>query len=98
MAGDLRVDRRRRARDRHHRGPSLAGSLTTEGHPTNNPESERAADARLAAFPTDPETAMTDIVVIRSEVQTVDSSQFASFVRDFVADPDHSPRPGAHVP
>ena len=35
---------------------------------------------------------MTDIVVIRSEEQTVDSPQFASFVRDFVADPDHSPR------
>jgi uncharacterized membrane protein YdfJ with MMPL/SSD domain len=66
----------------------LGGSLTTEGHPTNNPESERAAAARLAAFPADPETAMTDIVVIRSEEQTVDSAQFASFVRDFVADPE----------
>ena len=66
----------------------LGGSLSTEGHPTNNPESERAADARLAAFPTDPEIAMTDIVVIRSEEQTVDSPQFASFVRDFVADPE----------
>ena len=28
----------------------LGGSLTTEGSPTNNPESERAEDARLAAF------------------------------------------------
>ena len=29
----------------------LGGSLTTDGAPTNNPESERAEDIRLAAFP-----------------------------------------------
>ena len=50
VAGDRRVDRRRRAR-----GGAIAtllgGSLTTEGSPTNNPESERADDAagRLSA-------------------------------------------------
>src|SRR5262245_51186853 len=64
----------------------LPGSLTTEGSPTNNPESERAKDARLAAFPSDPSLAVTDIVVIRSEQYTVDSPQFRGFVRDFVAD------------
>jgi RND superfamily putative drug exporter len=64
----------------------LGGSLTTEGSPTNNPESERAKDARLAAFPPDPSTAATDIVVIRSDEYTVDSTQFRRFVRDFVAD------------
>ena len=32
----------------------LGGSLTTEGKPTNNPESERADEVRLAAFPSDP--------------------------------------------
>jgi uncharacterized membrane protein YdfJ with MMPL/SSD domain len=64
----------------------LGGSLTTEGSPTNDPESERAEDAQLAAFPSDPSTAVTDIVVIRSEQYTVDSMQFRSFVRDFVAD------------
>src|SRR4030095_8360496 len=63
----------------------LGGSLTTEGSPTNNPESERAKDARLAAFPADPSTAATGIVVTRSERYTVDSTQFRSFVRDFVA-------------
>ena len=51
VAGDLRVDRRRLAIVTI--AALLGGSLTTEGHPTNNPESERAADARLAAFPTD---------------------------------------------
>ena len=69
----------------------LGGSLTTEGSPTNNPESERAEDARLAAFQSDPATSVTDIVVIRSEEYTVDSPQFRGFVRDFVAD-DRIPR------
>jgi putative drug exporter of the RND superfamily len=64
----------------------LGGSLTTEGAPTNNPESERADEVRLAAFSPDPATAVTDIVVIRSETYTVDSPQFAAFVRGFLAD------------
>jgi uncharacterized membrane protein YdfJ with MMPL/SSD domain len=64
----------------------LGGSLTTEGAPTNNPESERADDARLAAFPPDRSTASTDVVVIRSGAYAVDSPRFRAFVRDFVDD------------
>jgi uncharacterized membrane protein YdfJ with MMPL/SSD domain len=64
----------------------LGGSLTTEGAPTNNPESERADKARLAAFPPDPSTAATDVVVIRSDRYTVDSPRFEDYVRDFVGD------------
>jgi RND superfamily putative drug exporter len=64
----------------------LPGSLTTEGNPTNDPESQRALDARIAAFPRDPSTAATDAVVIRSEEYTVDSPRFRSFVSDFVDD------------
>jgi putative drug exporter of the RND superfamily len=64
----------------------LGGSLTTEGAPTNNPESERADEARLAAFPPDPSTAATDVVVIRSDRYTVDSPRFEAYVRDFVDD------------
>ena len=63
----------------------LPGSLTTEGNPTNDPESLRALDARDAAFPPDPSTASTDVVVIRSEQHTVDSPAFRAFVRDFAA-------------
>jgi uncharacterized membrane protein YdfJ with MMPL/SSD domain len=63
----------------------LGGSLTTEGAPTNNPESERADDVRFAAFPPDPSTAVTDVVVIRSDDYTVDAPQFRAYVRDFVA-------------
>jgi putative drug exporter of the RND superfamily len=61
-------------------------SLTTEGAPTNNPESDRAEEALLAAFPPDPATTVTDIVIVRSDEYTVDSPQFEAFVRDFVDD------------
>ncbi len=64
----------------------LGGSLTTEGSPTNNPESDRADKARHAAFPPDPSSAVSDVVVIRSDEYTVDSPRFKAYVRDFVAD------------
>jgi putative drug exporter of the RND superfamily len=69
-------------------GVLLGGSLTTEGEPTNNPESTRALDARERAFPADPRTAATDIVVVRSDRYTVDSPQFESFVRRLVSGSD----------
>ena len=68
----------------------LGGSLTTEGAPTNNPESERAEDVRFAAIPPDPSTAVSDIVVIRSEELTVDAPQFEGYVRSFVDDDEIS--------
>jgi uncharacterized membrane protein YdfJ with MMPL/SSD domain len=68
----------------------LGGSLTTEGSPTNNPESERADDARLAAFPQRDASATSDVVVIRSGEYTVDSPRFEAFVRRFVDDPEIS--------
>src|SRR5215217_5659220 len=64
----------------------LPGSLTTEGAPTNNPESERAEDALFAAFPPDPSNASTDVVVVRSEELTVDSPRFRAFVQKLLAD------------
>jgi len=60
------------------------GSLTTEGAPTNNPESERALDAKFRAFPPDPDEVVTDIVVVRSETYTVDDPQFEAFVGGLV--------------
>ena len=56
-------------------GRSFPPNATTEGSPTNNPESERADDARLAAFPPDPSSSVSDVVVICSEEYTVDSPQ-----------------------
>ena len=68
----------------------LGGSLTTDGAPTNNPESERADEALFRALPPDPRTAVTDIVVIRSAAHTVESPEFEEYVRNFVADDEIS--------
>jgi putative drug exporter of the RND superfamily len=59
----------------------LLGELTTEGHPTNNPESQRAASAIGRAFPPRPENAVSDIVLLRSNRYTVDSPPFRAFVQ-----------------
>jgi RND superfamily putative drug exporter len=64
----------------------LPGSLTTEGRPTNNPESERAADVIGGAFPPDPSRAVSDIVVVRSDRYTVDEVAFRAFVGRVVDD------------
>jgi RND superfamily putative drug exporter len=64
----------------------LLGDLTTEGHPTNNPESQRA-DALIAqGFPPDPSGATSDLVVIRSARYTVDDPQYRAFVTKLVAE------------
>jgi uncharacterized membrane protein YdfJ with MMPL/SSD domain len=62
-------------------GALLGGALTTEGTPTNNPQSERADDALSAAFPPTVGAAITDIVVVHSPRYTVDAPQFQSLVR-----------------
>ena len=65
-------------------GALLGGALTTEGKPTNNPESERAADARAQAFPG--QAAAIDAVVIRSKAHTTDSRQFQAVTADLADD------------
>jgi RND superfamily putative drug exporter len=62
-------------------GALLGGALTTEGKPTNNPQSQQAKDAREAAFPATSSAAITDIIIVRSPRYTVDAPQFRSFVR-----------------
>jgi RND superfamily putative drug exporter len=64
----------------------LGGSLTTEGQPTNDPESLRAEDARFEAFPPDQQSGFSDILVVSSERYAVDTPQFEAFVRTFAAD------------
>jgi uncharacterized membrane protein YdfJ with MMPL/SSD domain len=56
------------------------GSLTTNGHPTNDPESQRADEMIAQSFPPDPSRATTDLVVISSLRFTVNSTQFRAFV------------------
>jgi putative drug exporter of the RND superfamily len=62
-------------------GALLGGALTTEGNPTNNPQSQRAEDALDRAFPPTVSSAVTDIVVVRSLRYTVDASRFRALVR-----------------
>jgi putative drug exporter of the RND superfamily len=62
-------------------GALLGGALTTEGNPTNNPQSQRAKDVREAAFPAASGAAITDIIVVRSRRYTVDAPQYRAFVR-----------------
>jgi uncharacterized membrane protein YdfJ with MMPL/SSD domain len=56
------------------------GSLTTNGHPTNDPESQRADVMIGRSFPPDPSRATTDLVVVSSLRFTVNSPQFRAFV------------------
>ena len=56
------------------------GSLTTNGHPTNDPESQRADEMIAQSFPPDPSRATTDLVVVSSPRFTVNSPQFRAFV------------------
>jgi uncharacterized membrane protein YdfJ with MMPL/SSD domain len=69
-------------------GMLLGDALTTEGRPTNDPQSERAIDAIARAFPPDPDRETTDVVVIRSEQYTVDAPVFRAFVDGLLADSD----------
>ncbi len=63
----------------------LPGHLTTEGKPTNNPESWRALHAYEAAFPADPRTTVSDIAIVRSDRYTVDSPRYRVFVQTLFA-------------
>jgi uncharacterized membrane protein YdfJ with MMPL/SSD domain len=67
-------------------GALLGGALTTEGKPTNNPQSQRAEDALDRAFPPTASSAVTDIVVVRSPRYTVDAPQFQALVRGLAAE------------
>jgi RND superfamily putative drug exporter len=64
----------------------LMGELTTEGRPTNNPESQRAEKAIERAFPPDPRNVVTDLVIVRSQTHDVGAPEFRSFVQRLVAE------------
>jgi uncharacterized membrane protein YdfJ with MMPL/SSD domain len=64
----------------------LGGALTTEGNPTNHPQSQRAKDVLPQAFPPSAGAAITDIVVVRSARYTVDRPQFRTLVRGLASD------------
>ena len=64
----------------------LGGALTTEGNPTNNPQSQRAKDALERSFPPTARGAVTDIVVVRSQRYPVGAPQFRERVRALADD------------
>jgi RND superfamily putative drug exporter len=64
----------------------LGGALTTEGNPTKNPQSQRAADVIDASFPPTVGAAVTDIVIVRSPRYTIEAPQFRALVRGLAAD------------
>jgi uncharacterized membrane protein YdfJ with MMPL/SSD domain len=57
----------------------LGGSLTTDGEPTNNPQSLRAKDTLLQSFPSQ-DGGATDVLVIRSETGAADEDGLRSFL------------------
>ena len=59
----------------------LLTGLTTEAEGTNNPESARADDRYVEAFPPEPRSIVTDVIVVRSSSRTVDDPEFEQFVR-----------------
>ena len=61
-------------------GALLGGNLTTEGQPTNDPQSLRAKDVLARAFPASESSAVTDVVVVRSERYTTGDPEFQRFV------------------
>ena len=61
-------------------------SLTTDGNPTNDPQSQRAKDLLAASFPPTVGAAMTDIVVVRSDRYRVRTPQFDALVRSLARD------------
>jgi RND superfamily putative drug exporter len=75
----------------------LGGALTTEGNPTNDPQSQRAKDALAEAFPATGSAAVTDIIVVRSARYTVAAPQFRALVRRLAADVRRAGVTGVHT-
>src|SRR5215471_6078514 len=61
----------------------LAG-FTTGAAATNHPQSERANDRLVVAFPRDPGRAVTDLVVVRSARLTVGDERLRTFAEGLV--------------
>src|SRR5512132_2141702 len=66
-------------------GALLGGSLSSDNHPTDTRESQRAADLIDRSFPAGSGAATSDVIVIRSERYAVGSPQFRSLVSGLAA-------------
>jgi putative drug exporter of the RND superfamily len=63
-------------------GALLGGGLTTDGAPTNNPDSKRAETLIDQSFPPIERREMTDVLIVRSATHTASDSRFREFVSD----------------
>jgi uncharacterized membrane protein YdfJ with MMPL/SSD domain len=67
-------------------GSLLGDSLSSENHPTDNRESQRAGKLIERSFPAGSGAAASDVIVVRSEQYTVSSPQFRSLISALAAD------------
>jgi uncharacterized membrane protein YdfJ with MMPL/SSD domain len=65
-------------------GAFLAGGLTTDGAPTNNPASKRAEAIVDRSFPPAQRRELTDVLIVRSSQYAVDAPRFRDFESDLV--------------
>jgi uncharacterized membrane protein YdfJ with MMPL/SSD domain len=75
----------------------LGGALTTEGNPTNDPQSQRAEDAVAQAFPATGSAGVTDIIVVRSSRYTVATPEFRTLVQRLASDVRRTGVTGVHT-
>jgi putative drug exporter of the RND superfamily len=66
-------------------GALLGGGLTTDGAPTNNPDSKRAEDIVARSFPPAQRRETTDVLVVRSPTYTADDPRFSTFLSTLVS-------------
>jgi uncharacterized membrane protein YdfJ with MMPL/SSD domain len=64
----------------------LMTELTTDATLANNPQSDRAKDLIESSFPPDPQRAVSDLVVVRSERLTVEQPAFRAAVEGVADD------------
>ena len=65
-------------------GALLGGGLTTDGAPTNNPDSKRAEAVVSRSFPPAARREMTDVLIVRSSTFTAGEAGFRNFVSGLV--------------
>src|SRR5262245_35547185 len=69
----------------------LGDSLSSDNHPTDTRESQRAADLIERLFPAGSAAAASDVIVVRSERYTVGSPEFRTVVTRLAGDVRREP-------
>jgi uncharacterized membrane protein YdfJ with MMPL/SSD domain len=72
-------------------GALLGGALSTDNHPTDNRQSQRAKNLIDHSFPAGSRASEADVIVVRSERYTVDAPQFRAVVAGLTAKLRHEP-------